>query len=240
MEHETNGLSVNDRPKKFRHELKYKIPFSDYLAMKSRLSCVMKRDPHTDADGTYIIRSIYFDNTEDKALKEKIQGIQKREKFRIRYYNDDLSRIALEKKMKINRLCLKYSAPLTEEECRKILAGDISWMKTHPSELVREFYAKLRYLRLKPRVTVSYVREPYIYGPGNVRVTFDSKIRSSMYSRNFLELNQTDISATDAPDDMILEVKYDEFLPEVIRNLIQVKDLKQESFSKYGICRRFG
>ncbi len=240
MGQETNALSVNDKPKKYRHELKYKIPFSDYLEMKSKLSRVMKRDPHTGADGTYIIRSIYFDNIEDKALKEKIQGVQKREKFRIRYYNDDLSRISLEKKMKINRLCLKYSASLTEEECRKILAGDIDWMKTHPSELVREFYAKIRYMRLRPRVTVSYMREPFIYGPGNVRVTFDSKIRSSMYSRNFLELNQTDISATDAPGDMILEVKYDEFLPEVIRNLIQVRNINQQSFSKYGICRRFG
>jgi hypothetical protein len=230
----------NNEKKKFRHELKYSIPYSDYMAMRSRIEHVMERDPHTGPDGRYMIRSIYFDNIEDKALKEKIQGVQKREKFRIRYYNDDLSRISLEKKMKINRLCLKYSASLTEEECRKILAGDIGWMKEHPKELVREFYAKLKYQRLRPRVTVSYIREPFIYKPGNVRVTFDSEIRSGMYTKEFLTTGMNDISATDLPKDMILEVKYDAFLPGIIQDLIQVREITQQSFSKYGICRRFG
>ena len=229
-----------DEKKKFRHELKYSIPYSDYLAMRSRIEHVMERDSHTGADGKYMIRSIYFDNIEDKALKEKIHGVQKREKFRIRYYNDDLSRISLEKKMKINRLCLKYSAPLTEEECRKLLAGDIAWMKDSQKELIREFYAKLKYQRLKPRVTVSYIREPFIYRPGNVRVTFDSEIRSSMYSKDFLEPGLSDISATDRPRDMILEVKYDAFLPGVIQDLIQVREVTRQAYSKYAACRRFG
>ncbi len=225
---------------KYRHELKYRVSYSDYLSMKNRISHLMESDPHTSEDGKYKISSIYFDNFEDKALKEKLYGVQKREKFRIRYYNDDLSRISLEKKMKINRLCLKYSARLTEEECRKILAGDIAWMRENPNELIKEFYAKLRYHRLKPRVTVSYVREPYIYKPGNVRVTFDSEIRSSMYSKDFLEPDQTDVSVTDGPHDMILEVKYDAFLPGIIQDMIQTKEARQQAFSKYGICRRFG
>ena len=92
----------------YRHELKYSIPYADYVAMRGRLQKVMRTDPHAMADGRYLSRSIYFDNSEDKALREKIDGIGKREKFRIRYYNDDFSFIALEKKMKINDLCLKY------------------------------------------------------------------------------------------------------------------------------------
>ena len=107
----------------YRHELKYKISYPDYLAMRSRLRPVMKADPHASAGGRYLVRSIYFDNLNDKALREKIDGVAKREKFRIRYYNDDLSYIVLEKKMKIGSLCLKCSAPITEEECRKILNG---------------------------------------------------------------------------------------------------------------------
>ncbi|MBO4281012.1 MAG: VTC domain-containing protein, partial [Lachnospiraceae bacterium] len=107
--------------KHYRHEMKYQIAYGDYLAMRKRLAAVMEKDPHTMEDGRYRIRSIYFDNTEDKALREKADGVSKREKFRIRYYNDDLSFITLEKKMKINNLCLKYDARITEEECRKLL-----------------------------------------------------------------------------------------------------------------------
>lgn len=224
----------------YRHELKYAIPYGDYIAMRSRLRKVMKLDPHVSAAGVYQIRSIYFDNDDDKALREKTDGVAKREKFRIRYYNDDFSFITLEKKMKIGNLCLKHDAPITEAECRKILSGDIDFMKEHPQELVRELYAKMRYQRLKPRVLVSYIREPYIYPAGNVRVTFDSNIRTTLFHQEFLEKQISDISATDAPRDMFLEVKYDAFLPEVIQDLIQVRGIRQQAFSKYGACRRFG
>lgn len=71
--------------------------------------------------------------------------------------------------------------------------------------------------RLRPRVLVSYVREPYVYAAGNVRVTFDSNIRTSLFQREFLDGALPDIIATDAPGDIILEVKYDAFLPEIIR-----------------------
>ena len=98
----------------------------------------------------------------------------------------------------------------------------------------------MKYQRLKPRVLVSYVREPYIYAPGNVRITFDSQIRTSLYSQNFLTGDVNDISATDTPEDMLLEVKYDAFLPGVIQDMIQIKDVRQEAFSKYGACRRYG
>jgi len=226
-----------DNEKHYRHEQKFKISYSDYLAIRSRLKTVMQSDPHA-RDGTYRIRSVYFDNVYDKALREKVDGIAKREKFRIRYYNDDLSYVALEKKMKINNLCLKYDVKITEDEFRAILSGDIEWMKDDGRELVKELYAKMRYQELKPRVRVSYLREPYIYKAGNVRVTFDSQIRTSMNQSEFITAD--DISATDTSNEMLLEVKYDAFIPEIIQNMIQVAGSCQESFSKYGACRRFG
>lgn len=229
-----------EQEKHYRHELKYAISYPDYLAVRQRLRKIMTVDPHASDDGRYRIRSIYFDNDDDKALREKIDGISKREKFRIRYYNDDFSFITLEKKMKINNLCLKCDATITEAECRKILDGDLEWMKEHPEELVRELYAKMSYQRLHPRVLVSYVREPYIYGPGNVRITFDSCIRTSLWNREFLKKNVNDISATEDVQDMLMEVKYDAFLPQIIQDMVQVKSIRQESFSKYEACRRFG
>jgi hypothetical protein len=225
---------------KYRHELKYEINRADYLALRQRLRPVMKSDRHVGGDGKYIIRSIYFDNYRDKALWDKINGVSRREKFRIRYYNDDFSYIALEKKVKNNGLCMKFKAKLTETECRQILDGDIEWMKDSPETLIQELYVKMKSGLLKPRVLVSYVREPYVYDAGNVRVTFDSQIRTTAFHQKYLEPHVHDISATDSPDTMILEVKYDEYLPEIIGKLIQTRTIRAQAFSKYAACRRFG
>ncbi len=224
----------------YRHELKYQICPIDYYAIRQRLRQVMKSDEHVGANGRYVIRSIYFDNMDDKALREKINGVQKREKFRIRYYNDDFCFIKLEKKMKFNSLCMKVDARITEGECRAVLTGDNGWMLNHSSGLVQELYCKMNSQQLRPKVMVSYVREPYIYAAGNVRVTFDSKIRSTLFHRGFLEETVADIAVTDKPDDIILEVKYDAFLPEVIQLLLQTECIRHQSYSKYGVCRRFG
>ncbi len=224
----------------YRHELKYQISYADYLAIRQRLRPVMRPDEHVRPDGRYVIRSIYFDNADDKALREKINGVQRREKFRIRYYNDDLSFLVLEKKLKYNNLCLKLDARLSEGECRALLNGDTGWMMGHPSGLVREFYCKRNTQQLRPRVLVSYVREPYVYAAGNVRVTFDSHIRSTLFHREFLENTVADIGVADTPGSVILEVKFDAFLPEVIQSLLQTEEIRQQAYSKYGACRRFG
>lgn len=232
--------------KQYRHENKYNITYAQYLSLRQRLRAVMKPDPHTRQDGSYRIRSIYFDNLADKALLEKQEGVPYREKFRIRYYNDDFSNLTLEKKIKNRLLTRKESAPLSKEECEKLLAGDIAFMREHPQPLVRELYLKMRQQLLKPRVLVSYLREPYIYEAGNVRVTFDRAIRTSMWEQDFLLDGVYDISchagngAEDPPDSILMEVKYDNFLPEIIRFLLQTDDVRQRAFSKYAACRRFG
>jgi len=233
------GIFIQEK-KPYRHELKYEIGYATYLALRQRLRTVMKPDIHTDANGCYQIRSIYFDNFEDKALREKINGIQKREKFRIRYYNDNFSFLTLEQKIKYNELCLKYSTPISEKECRSLLDGNLHFLMEHPSDLVRKLSYKMKTEQLRPRVLVSYLREPYVYAAGNVRVTFDSHIRTSLYHRSFLEATVPDISAQDEPGAMILEIKYDAFLPEIISCLLQTEGIRKESFSKYGACRRFG
>lgn len=224
----------------YRHELKFSIDYGQYLALRSRIRPLLQTDPHTGAGGTYLIRSVYFDTPTDRALREKIAGLQKREKFRIRYYNDDLSYLTLEKKQKTNSLCKKLSCRITEEECRRLFAGDTDWMKTCDRPLIQELYCKMKSTGLVPRVLVSYLREPYIYPLGNVRITFDSRIRTGAYDRSFFAPSSAGLPATDRPTDMILEVKYDAFLPETIANLLQMEGIRQSAFSKYGSCRRFG
>ena len=229
-----------NREERFRHELKYRISYVQYIELRNRLRTIMQSDLHTGVDGRYLIRSIYFDNYMDKALREKTYGVPGREKFRIRYYNDDFSYLTLEKKIKDNDLCMKIDAQLTERECRELLNGSTEWMREHSSSLVQELYAKMHYQMLRPRVLVSYIREPYIYRAGNVRITFDSDIRTTLYHRDFLEEQVIDIDTAEEPQDMILEVKFDAFLPEIIRRLIQTNALRQTAFSKYETCRQFG
>lgn len=224
----------------YRHELKYVLNQWQYLQIRSRICQVMKRDSHVGSEGTYQIRSIYFDNLQDKALREKIYGVSQREKFRIRYYNDDFTQITLEKKIKNNNLCRKENASLTEAQCRRLLAGDLEWMRTHPSSLVKELYGKMQYQQLKPRVLVSYTREPYVYAPGNVRVTFDWNVRTTMYHEKFLEETVYDIETKLESGERIMEIKYDGFLPSVIQDLLQEAGIRQQAFSKYAACRCYG
>ena len=222
----------------YRHEWKHEITYADLLSIRARLRAVAHPDAHA-IGGKYLIRSLYFDNLNDKALREKIDGVNMREKFRIRYYNGDPSKIIhLEKKSKLNGLGTKYSAPLTMAEAQSIVDGNIGWMLNSPHALVQELYCKMRYQGMAPKTIVDYTREPFIYAPGNVRVTFDYDIRTGLGCTDFLNPNCVTIPAGDAP--IILEVKWDAFLPSIIRDAVQTPGRRVGAFSKYAQCRIYG
>ena len=219
---------------KFRHEYKHQINLADVYGLKTRLNAVAKHDSHAGDDGTYFIKSLYFDNYMDKALREKIDGVNKREKFRIRYYGTDTSFIRLEKKSKINGLCNKISCKITAEECQKIIDGDTQLMKDSEYELMRELYSKMKYQLLRPKCIVAYTRECFVYPPGNVRVTIDTNICGSNNTKEFLN---PDLPFLQTYHEAILEVKWDEFLPQIIRDCVQVKSRRSAAFSKYAAIR---
>lgn len=218
----------------FRHEWKHLINYGDMIVLRSRLSAVMKTDKNA-VDGRYFIRSLYFDTPADTALREKIDGISRREKFRIRYYNFDTSVIHLEKKSKIAGLCSKKSANLTAEQTQKIIDGDIAWMMRSENELIRELHHKMTVCRLEPKTIVDYWRDPFICSSGNVRVTLDYDIRTGLGSKDFLNKECPTVSVPDNP--IVLEVKWDDFLPSVIRDAVQLGDRRTSAFSKYAISR---
>ena len=115
----------------FRHEWKHEINYSDMIALRQRLRAVAKPDEH-GVEGKYFIRSLYFDNLRDKALREKLDGVNCREKFRIRLYDHDTSLIHLEKKSKRSGLGCKESALLTKDQAQNILEGRLDWMLSSP------------------------------------------------------------------------------------------------------------
>lgn len=194
----------------------------------------MKPDSHA-TDGRYAIRSLYFDNDRDKALREKLDGVNYREKFRLRYYNGDVNFIRLEKKSKVNGLCRKESVLLTPQQVEAMLAGE--W-DGEAAPLTRELLGKMRSQGLKPKTLVEYTREAFIYAPGNVRVTLDYNIRTGLNGTDFLNPDCIMVPAGDAP--AILEVKWDEYLPDIIRDLIQMPHRRVGAFSKYAVCRIYG
>ncbi len=222
---------------KYRHEWKHEISYCDMLVLRQRLSAVAKRDAHT-IDGKYLILSLYFDNANDKALREKINGVNFREKFRIRYYNKDTSLIHLEKKCKVNGLCLKKCETLSTKQAEAIAKGDYEWMIKSEIPLIEEFYSKIKSQGLRPKTIVEYTREPFVFAPGNVRVTLDYNIRTGMNSTDFLNPGCVTVPAGDAP--IILEVKWDEYLPDIIRDAVQLPDCRAGAFSKYAACRIYG
>ncbi len=222
---------------KYRHEWKHEITYGDMLVLRRRLSRIAKHDKHT-VNGEYKIRSLYFDTLTDKALREKTDGVNIREKFRIRYYNGDLSFIRLEKKSKINGLCLKESASLPVESVQAILDSNYSVLLRDNQPLISELYSKITGSGLRPKTIVDYTREPFVFAPGNVRVTLDYNIRSGLQNTDFLNPDSVTVSIGNAP--IILEVKWDEYLPDIIQDAVQLGNCRTGAFSKYAACRTYG
>lgn len=219
---------------KLRHEWKHLISPADKQAIIDRLRVIAKPDPHY-GDGEYHIRSLYFDNVYDKALSERLNGVAVREKFRIRYYNADPSYIMLEKKSKFNTLCDKRSARITQAECQRIIDGDYEWLGTSDRQLLRELYTKMRMELLRPAVIVDYHRRAFVYAPGNVRVTIDDCVRTGLRATQMFDPVQT--IPADIRKPIILEVKYDAFCPDIIRDAVQLSNSRTSSYSKYTSCR---
>jgi len=219
---------------KGRHEHKLNINYSDYMQLSSKLRHIADFDENASDDGSYIIRSLYFDNYADKAVIEKLSGASRREKFRIRFYNNDSSFIRLEKKSKANRLCYKKNAPITLAQCEGILDGNLGLLKESGQALMMELYTKMHYQNLRPRTIVDYKRETYVYPAGNVRITFDSNIRTS---NNVGGLFNPELVTIPAANAIVLEIKYDGFIPEIIRQLVRVDSRNETEFSKYVVSR---
>lgn len=222
----------------YRNELKHLITPGDRAAICAVMKVVAQLDPHAQAKGYYTIRSLYFDNMADKALREKLDGVNEREKFRIRYYDGDTSVIHLEKKVKRDGVGYKVSCSLTAEEAQCIIDGDILWMATDTRALVVELYAKMKGQGLRPKTIVDYERIPFVYGAGNVRVTIDFNIRTGLRCTDFLNPDCVTIPANG--NDIVLEVKWDDYLPTIIRHAVQLKGRRQTAYSKYAQCRIYG
>ena len=224
--------------KRFRHEYKYMIDAKQEGILQIKAMGVMQRDPHVREDGSYLVRSAYFDDIHDNCLSDNLSGSDPRSKFRIRYYNFDIGRISLEKKIKIRGMCLKESCRLTAEECETFLHGDVPVVTEDMPMDKKRLLTEVQLLGLVPKVIVTYERIPFVYSGGNVRVTFDCKITSSGELDRFLSGDYAGRPVLPCGDS-ILEVKWDEVMPKHIKDVLELEGLNWTAFSKYSMCRMF-
>lgn len=221
-----------------RHEYKHSLNYMDYKVLKGRLEKVLPHDKNAGPDGEYLVRSLYFDTPGDKALREKLDGTNMREKFRIRRYGDSTDFIKLEKKSKVNGLCYKRSEALSAREASAICEGDTGWMVSDGRELVAELYSKMKGQMLHPKTIVEYVREAFVCSAGNVRITFDRDIRTGLLSTDFMN---NGLPAVPAGGELVLlEVKYDAFIPDFLVKLLYTDGRRASACSKYALSRTYG
>ncbi len=222
-----------------RQEIKQGISYPDYALLKAKLQHVMQLDQHAGKNGKYLIRSTYFDNLANKVLNEKKEGYINRDKYRVRIYGKSSAIINLERKSKRNKVTFKSKCKISQAEYEQMRVGDISWMENDDRALIRDLYQEMNYSQLRPTTVVDYEREAYIYPFGNVRVTFDSKVQSSLRNTDMFNQNLPMVDVLE-PNLVILEVKYDEYLPDIIKYLLQSVDTHAEAYSKYQLSRMYG
>lgn len=216
----------------YRHELKYLIHQSDYHILRMRMAAFLDPDPHADSEGLYTIRSLYFDDYFNRAYNEKEISILDREKYRIRIYNFSEKPINLERKIKHNNYVRKEVAPFSAPQVYAILRGDYSFLKESKLRLHKLLHYELTSRLLRPRVLIDYEREPFVYEGGTVRINFDKNVRAGFNSTHFF-VDDVPMTETLQTDFLIMEVKYSEFLPSIIREMLTTKAVNYTSMSKY-------
>lgn len=221
--------------KNYRHEYKFMISRCSAELLRRRLPCIMQRDSHAGPTGQYTIRSLYFDDFENRAFEEKVSGVNERTKYRIRYYNYDDSVIKLERKEKLGSLTRKEGATITREEAMALQQpGQLPWPDSE-TPLVRELMRQCDYSGLRPRVLVDYDRTPFVCRDGNTRITLDDHLRTKPYSVDLYASSAAMIPVLE-PDEVILEVKFDDFLPGYLSDVLEDIPKNPMAISKFALC----
>lgn len=218
----------------YRNELKFIINAHQKKVMVNKLNKICQRDSFCDADGGYIVSSLYFDDFNQSAVFDKLSGVSDRKKFRLRIYNNQSNVIKLERKIKRGYATEKSHIKISKGEYDTLVRGDVRFLMQKDHVVAKDFYLYYRTRNLRPRVVVEYRREAFIYKYGDVRITFDSMLRAGIFQKD-LFANGYLISAL-PQEQIILEVKFTGYFPDVIRNSIQIDNLQWQSSSKYVKC----
>lgn len=219
------------RLKPYRSEIKYILTKHDVILLQNKLCTILDKDKNM-VNGNYKVRSLYFDDYKNTSYYQVLDGISERWKWRIRYYNDDISYICLEKKYKINGLINKKSVVITKKQALDIINLTNIKVEKSNSDLLNEFYLSILQRNLRPKIIVDYNRIPYVYSSFNIRITIDFNLAAS-YQINEIFNKDLCMVPVMEKNKYILEVKYDNYIPDYIKNKIGINYLERTSYSKY-------
>ena len=231
MQQKRNGLPA-------RHELKYFINPAELEALRGRLRGALDMDEHCVDGRPYVIRSLYFDDIDDSAFYDKQAGVMHRDKYRIRIYNFSDRAIFLERKRKMGDLIQKSSVQITRRLCDQLVDGNPAGLYKAQNPLLQDMYVQMRTKLLRPRVLVDYAREAYIHPAEDVRITFDLNLRTALYSRDLFNPKVPTVCPHDRNVE-ILEVKFNDYLPDYVNALLSGVEAERSAVSKYILCRRY-
>ena len=231
MQQKRNGLPA-------RHELKYFINPAELEGLRKRLRGALAMDEHCTGGRPYVIRSLYFDDIDDSAFYDKQAGVMHRDKYRIRIYNFSDRAIFLERKRKMGDLIQKSSVQITRRLCDQLADGNPAGLFKAQNPLLQDVYVQMRTRLLRPRVIVDYEREAYVHPAEDVRITFDMKLRTGLASRDLFNASLPTVCPHDRNVE-ILEVKFDDYLPDYINALLHGVEAERSAVSKYILCRRY-
>jgi hypothetical protein len=205
------------------------------LLLKRLLFQLMEIDPNGDTLGRYMVRSLYFDTLGGSAFFDKIDGVEYRKKYRIRYYNNDTDFIRLESKLKIDDLSKKTQERISLDLAQHLMKGEIDEIELKPNSVLTDFALDIKLNALRPSVIVDYQRTAFLQKELDVRITFDELIRSRVYDTDLFKTDYASITVLE-PEEVVLEVKYNDIIPSTIADVIKHTPMIRLAVSKYAYC----
>lgn len=218
----------------YRNELKFFVNAYQKTLMTNKLANLCERDGFSDADGGYLVSSLYFDDYSNSAFYDKVNGIKDRKKFRLRAYNRQSDHIKLERKIKRAYASQKSHVEVSKLEYEALVKGNISFLRQKDHSVANDFFLTHRTKHLRPTVTSEYRREAFIFKYGDVRICFDYFLKAGVFQKGLF--SNEHMTSVIPHNQIILEVKYTGYIPDVIRSIIQVQNLQWQSNSKYAKC----
>lgn len=219
----------------YREEWKYLCTDADLDILRHRLARLLPMDRHQHGS-CYHVRSLYFDTWDERFFYENEAGVDARSKYRIRIYNCSDQKISFEIKEKLKNKTKKISAPLSREECTNYINGICPAGTLGTDAVKNRIYLMHQTDRIHPLLIVDYERTAYTYPAGNVRITFDRNLAASTAVEQFFDPALPLIPIL-PPHQHILEIKFDELLPDFIAQALELNSLRRTALSKYYLGR---
>lgn len=222
--------------KVYRNELKFYVDYNDYRRLTYELSSVLKLDNNAGSSGEYWIRSLYFDDINNNDYYNKMMGSKDRKKIRLRIYDVSQGNVKLEIKNKYSEYMLKEGVILDREDAKQLINGNKDVLLKYDNKTANKVYYYMSKNYYHPKVIVDYKREAYVSDVQNLRITFDKDIRSCVTNFDIFDENLNTLPIFDEKK-IVMEVKFNKFLPSVIKKMIASVKSDKSAISKYCMSR---